>query len=71
MLGLGSILHELNLIEFFFHLEAQTLIFGDGKLIAKWHFPNISAGLMFGKIPEPRSTRLIEYSNDIAASSFV
>ncbi len=45
---LGSILHELNLLDFF-HLETHALIFGDRKQTAKWRFPNISAGLMFGK----------------------
>ncbi len=47
---LGSILHELNLLEFFSHLEAPALMFGDGKQTAKWHFPNISAGVLFGKL---------------------
>ncbi len=25
-------------------------MFGDGNQTAKWHFPNISAGLLFGKL---------------------
>ncbi len=35
---LGSILHELKLLEFFFNIEAQALIFGDGNQTAKWYF---------------------------------
>ncbi len=48
---LGSVFHELNLLEFCFHLEAPALIFGAGKQTAKWHFPNISAGACVRKTP--------------------